>query len=90
MEKVIFFDEETNEQIEFVVEEETQLNGSKYLLVSEADVPEDAEDVDAYILKEVQAEGDEVIYVMVEDDVEFQALAKVFEELTDEDTDVAF
>ena len=49
MEKVIFTDPETQETVEFAVEEETQLNGVKYLLVSE-----DAEDgtLDAYILKE--------------------------------------
>ena len=50
MEKVKFTDPETNEVVEFVVEDETQLNGVKYLLVYE-----DAEDgtLDAYILKEV-------------------------------------
>ena len=35
MEKVKFTDPETQEVIEFIVEEETQLNGTKYLLVSE-------------------------------------------------------
>lgn len=35
-------------------------------------------------------ENDEVLYQMVEDDVEFMALAKVFSELTDEDTELEF
>ena len=87
MEKVIFTDPETQETVEFVVEEETQLNGVKYLLVSE-----DAEDgtLDAYILKEIVTENDEVLYEVVEDEVEFTALAKVFAELTDEETDLDY
>ena len=87
MEKVKFTDPDTQEVVEFVVEEETQLNGTKYLLVSE-----DAEDgtLDAYILKEIVDENDEVLYEVVEDDVEFMALARVFTELADEETDVKF
>ena len=87
MEKVKFTDPDTQEQIEFTVEEETQLNGAKYLLVSE-----DAEDgtLDAYILKEVVDQNDDIIYEVVVDEVEFMALAKVFAELTDEETDVEY
>ena len=87
MEKVKFTDPETQEVIEFIVEEETQLNGTKYLLVSE-----DAEDgtLDAYILKEVVDQNDELLYEVVEDEVEFMALAKVFAELTDEETDIEY
>ena len=87
MEKVIFTDPETQETVEFAVEEETQLNGVKYLLVSE-----DAQDdtLDAYILKEIVTEDEEVLYEVVEDEVEFTALAKVFAELTDEETDLDY
>ena len=60
MEKIIFIDPETNEEIEFAVEEETQLNGVKYLLVSE----EADGECDAYILKEISMENDEVLYQM--------------------------
>ena len=87
MEKVLFFDPQTNEEVEFAIEEETELNGAKYLLVSDG-VEEG--DSDAYILKEIRTEDEEVLYEMVEDDVEFAALAKVFAELTDEETDVIF
>ena len=38
------------------------------------------------ILKEVSTDDEEVVYQMVEDDVEFSALAKIFSELTDEET----
>ena len=60
-----------------------QLNGTRYLLVSEG---EESGDCEAYILKEVSTKDEEVLYQMVEDDVEFSAIAKVFSELTDDDT----
>ena len=87
MEKVLFIDPQTNEEVEFAIEEETELNGAKYLLVSDG---AEEGDSDAYILKEIRTEDEEVLYEMVEDDVEFAALAKVFAELTDEETDVIF
>ncbi|MBO5259607.1 MAG: DUF1292 domain-containing protein [Agathobacter sp.] len=87
METVKFIDPETNETIEFVVEEETMLNGVKYLLVSEE---VENGDFEAYILKEITTEEEEVLYEMVEDDVEFAALAKVFSELTDEETKLEY
>ena len=87
MEKVMFTDPETQEQVEFLVEDETQLNGVKYLLVSE-DVGDGT--LDAYILKEIVNENEEVLYQVVEDEVEFMALAKVFTELVDEETDIEY
>ena len=78
-----FTDPQTNDVVEFAVEEETTLNGTRYLLVSEG---EESGDCEAYILKEVSTKDEEVLYQMVEDDVEFSAIAKVFSELTDDDT----
>ena len=87
METVKFIDPETQETIEFIVEEETQLNGNKYLLVSES-----TEELvfDAYILKEIKDEKTEVTYAVVEDEVEFLELARIFTELSDEDTDIEY
>lgn len=87
METVKFIEPETNEIVEFAVEEETMLNGVKYLLVSEE---MEKGDFEAYILKEIRTEEEEVLYEMVEDDVEFAALAKVFSELTDEETKLEY
>ena len=87
MEKITFTDSQTNETVEFAVEEETQLNGVKYVLVSEGDEEGESE---AYILKEIKTEDDEIFYQMVEDEVEFLALAKIFSELTDEDTELEY
>ena len=85
METVIFVDSETNEEIEFFVIEETQINGTKYLLVAE----DDTEDSDAYILEALVDEDDHIVYSMVEDDARLEALGKVFAELLD-DADVIY
>lgn len=87
METVKFTDPDTQEVVEFVVEEETQLNGNKYLLVSETT---DEQIFDAYILKEIKDENEEVTYQVVEDEVEFMALARIFTELSDEETEIEF
>lgn len=50
MEKVTFVDPETGEETEFVVEEETQVNGTNYILVSDG---KEIGESEAYILKEV-------------------------------------
>ena len=42
------------------------------------------EDSVAYILKEIQTEEDNVIYEMVEDDVEMNAISKVFAEMLED------
>ena len=81
MEKVVFIDPETKEEIEFFVVEETQINGTKYLLVTE----EEDGDSDAYILEELANDNDDIVYGMVEDDAKLSALAKVFAELIDDD-----
>ena len=87
MEKIKFVDPQTDEVVEFAVEEETQLNGIKYLLVSDGNETGDSE---AYILKELKTQDEEVLYEMVEDDVEFAAIAKVFAELADEETQLLY
>lgn len=85
METITFYTDD-NEQINFYVLEETQLSGIKYLLVCET---EDG-DSDAYILKMVSEEGEDALYEIVEDDVEFSAVAKLFEELVGEEADFEF
>lgn len=87
MEKIKFVDPQTDEIVEFAVEEETQLNGIKYLLVSDGNETGDSE---AYILKELKTQDEEVLYEIVDDDVEFAAIAKVFAELADEETELLY
>lgn len=85
MEKITFIDPETKKEIEFFVVEETQINGTKYLFVTE----EEDEDCDAYILKEMRADEEDIVYEMVEDDAELRAVGKVFAELID-DADIEY
>ncbi len=83
-EKITFTVDETNEEVELFIVEETRVNGVNYLLVTENDEDEEAE---AYILKDVSEESDaEAIYEMVEDENELNAVSKIFEELLDDIT----
>lgn len=82
-EKIVFTTQD-NEKIEFYVLEQTMINGVNYILV--ADTIED-EEANALILKESANEADEIIYDVVEDDNELQAISKVFIEMLD-DTEI--
>lgn len=75
---------ESGETVEFYVEEQTRINGVDYILVTDS-----AEDeADAYILKDLSADTDpEAEYVMVEDEVELEAVSKVFAQMM-EDVDI--
>ena len=80
MEKVKFELEDGNE-VEFNVEEQTRVNGRDYLLVSDSQDDE----AQAYILKDMSAGSDTVArYEIVEDDVELEAISKVFAQMMDD------
>ena len=59
---------------------------NKYLLVCDSE--DENEDSEATILKEIALDGEEVVYEFVEDDVELEAVAKLFDELVGDDADV--
>ena len=86
MDKIIFTGDD-GENIEFFVIEETVVSGNKYLLVCDN---EDEEEAEATILKEINADGEEAVYEFVEDDVEFAAVAKLFDELVGEEADIDY
>lgn len=77
----ITFTLEDGTQALLEVLEETRINGVNYLLVIDA---EDEENEEALILKELQDENEETVYIPVEDDKELEALSKVFSELLDD------
>ena len=84
MEKIKFTFEDTKEVVEFFVLEQTRVNGSNYILVTDSEEDE----AECLILKDTSAEEDtESLYEIVEDDVELSAILKVFEELL-EDVDI--
>ena len=77
MENVVFVTEDGTE-ITFYVEEQTRVNGYNYLLVS--DTQED--EANAYILKDLSQDGEEEsMYVMVEDELELEAVSRIFNEM---------
>ena len=83
-ELMVRFELEDGMTVDFFVEEQTKVNGVNYLLVTDSQEDE----ADAYILKDISEEKDQVAnYVMVEDDVELAALSKVFQEML-EDTEI--
>lgn len=84
-EKITFTVEETGEEVELFVVEETRVSGVNYLLVT--DSADEEEEGEAYILKDVSDETDtDAIYEMVEDEAELNAVSKIFEELLDDIT----
>ncbi|MEE1249247.1 MAG: DUF1292 domain-containing protein [Lachnospiraceae bacterium] len=84
MEKIKFFDSDTEESLEFYVLEQTKISGITYLLVTE----DEEGDSDAFIMKELSGENEEEsVYQMVEDEKELEVIAKVFSELL-EDVDI--
>lgn len=84
MEKIQFTFDETNETVEFFVLEQTMINGTGYILVTDSE----EEDAECLILKDTSAKDDsDSVYEIVEDDTELIAVSKVFEELL-EDVDI--
>ncbi len=81
MDKIKFFDEDSNSEIEFFVLEQTTINGNNYILVTE----EEEGDCDCFILKEVSNTDGEVRYEDISDDNELEAIGKVFAELLEEE-----
>ena len=77
----IILETENGEKVTFYVEEETRVNGTSYLLVSDSR----DEDANAYIFKDVSDAGDEEAkYVPIDDDNEFEAVAELFSRMMDE------
>ena len=84
MEKITFTFEDTKEEVDFYVLEQTKVNGNNYILVTDSEEDE----AECLILKDTSAAEDkESLYEIVEDDVELSAVLKVFEELL-EDIDI--
>lgn len=80
METITLNAPDTGEEIELYILEQTCINGVNYLLATE----EETEDSEAWILKELSTEENDLIYEFVEDDVEFDAIARVFEEMLED------
>ena len=85
MEKIIFTMEDTKENVEFFIMEQTKVSGVDYLLVP--DTEDEEEDGTCYILKDLSASEDaEALYEIVDDDEELAYVSRIFEELLEDVT----
>ncbi|MCC8126671.1 MAG: DUF1292 domain-containing protein [Clostridiales bacterium] len=80
---------DTGEKVEFYVLEETRINGTNYLLVTDSE--EEEEEGDCYILRDYSDEKEQdAAYEFVEDDEELEYLLRIFTELmSDSDVDLS-
>lgn len=80
-ETVFFYDEETDENIQFYVVEEVRINNVNYVLVTDSEEDE----ATAYILKEVSVdENGDSVYEMVSEDDELEYIGRVFDQVLDD------
>lgn len=68
----ILFQSEDGTEVRFSVISETKLNGKNYVLVTEPDGEE------AFILREKGDDNEDIVYEMVDDDNEIDAVGEVF------------
>ncbi len=81
MEKIKFVFEDTKEEVEFFVLEQTKVNGNSYILVTDSEEDE----AECLILKDTSAANEmESLYEVVEDESELRGVLKVFEELLED------
>ncbi|HIV22940.1 MAG TPA: DUF1292 domain-containing protein [Candidatus Merdiplasma excrementigallinarum] len=84
MEKVKFMPAGEERAEEFYVLEQTMIGGISYLLVTD----KEEGDGEAWILKDLSKDGEtEALYEMVEDEVELEAVGRIFAEML-EDVDL--
>ncbi|MBR6148439.1 MAG: DUF1292 domain-containing protein [Lachnospiraceae bacterium] len=80
LEKIVFCPD-GDEPVEFYVLEQTRINGTNYILVTDFEEG----DGEALILKDMSKDEDkDSVYAIVDDDTELKAVAGVFEDLLDD------
>lgn len=70
---------EDGKEVEFIIEATLKVDEDEYAIL----IPADGDGDDAFVFKIVTKDGEEVL-VEVEDDEEFEAVAKAYDELMDE------
>lgn len=73
----ITFDCEDGSTVDFYIVDEARIGGFNYILVKE----DEDDEADCYIMKDISDEGEnDACYEFVEEEAEFEAVRKVFEE----------
>ncbi len=86
--EVITMVDEDGVEHDFIIVDALNYNGFNYILVVDSEYDEEDEDQsEALIFKEVEVQGDESIFDVVEDEEEFAAVAKLFND--NEDFDIS-
>ncbi len=81
MNNKIVFTLDDGQDVDLFVVEQTRINGINYLLVTDGE----GDDAQAFILKDTSAADEsDALYEEVIDDIEFEAVTKVFDELLDD------
>lgn len=81
MEKISFELPDSGESVDFYVLEQTRINGTNYILVTDSE----EDDGEALILKDISDDGEQdAVYEIVEDDNELEAISKVFVQMLDD------
>lgn len=75
--EIVTMTDEDGTEVEFSIIDNVACGGERYLLVVETEGMEDDE-TNAFILKELSINTDDVTYEMVEDDAEFDRVAELF------------
>lgn len=81
MDKIMFFDEELQKEIELEIMDQILVDEVQYLLVAD-------EDDEATILRLIQGDDNELTYETIDDDAEFQKVALLLMESDEYDLEV--
>ncbi len=81
--ETIMLTDENGDEAEFVIIDTLENEGESYILVVETAYIDD-EDAEYMLLKKVEEEGEDVSYELIEDDDEFDKIAALFAEKSDE------
>ncbi len=81
--ETIMLTDENGDEAEFVIIDTLENEGESYILVVETAYIDD-EDAEYMLLKKVEEEGEDVSYELIEDDDEFDKVAALFAEKSDD------
>ncbi len=89
MYEILEMEDENGDLIQFFVIDSIDYQESAYFLVIEADPSIDYdEEVTSYIMKGLEADGDDLVLEMLDEGDEYEAVAKLFDEAAEQDTDL--
>lgn len=81
--ETIMLTDENGVEVEFAVIDVAEVDSESYILVLETESIDD-EEAAAMILKKVADDGEDVNYELIEDDAEFDKVAEVFQNGSDD------